>query len=137
MNKNEFIIEAALRMVGNYQGVTMEDIAGMARDLADELYPEAPIHHGKPDTDSIEVLLKEVAKVEEQHVEELKKDYRYRQKGGLDIRLRNAIASCSIETVGDLLKYGRRELQKTRNVGPHTVECVDEALLNLYNITTW
>lgn len=145
MNKKEFIIEAALRMVGNYQGVTMEDIAGMARDLADELYPEEPIHHGKPDTDSIEVLLKEVDRLDQENAKAETERYRqmyghdmyHAQKSGHAVRLQKVFKTADVKTVGDLLSRGSREFLKMPKAGKLCVEIVDQALVNLYNITTW
>lgn len=138
MNKQEFIQEAALRLI-NRPDMPLADIAGAARELADQLFPGVPAHKGNPETDSIAVLLKEVQRVEDQKVNEQKKRSNvYRQRGGLDIRLHNFfISPNNIETVGDLLRHGRRELQKGLNIGPHTVECVDQALQNLYGITEW
>ncbi|MBR1447335.1 MAG: hypothetical protein IJ588_01130 [Prevotella sp.] len=134
MNKKEFIIEAALRMVS--QGMPITDIPQAARQLADELYPEAPVHHGKPETDPIEVLLKEVERVEIEKVRERGKTY-HTQMSGFAVRLRNVFRSEEIFTVADLLKRGRREFQKMRNVGQLCIEVVDQAIQNLYNITVW
>ena len=139
MNKKEFIIEAALRMVS--QGMPVHNIPQAARQLADELYPEAPIHHGKPDTDSIEVLLKEVERLENEKVNEQKERHRDMnwtfQRSGFAVRLHKVFESEDIHTVGDLLQRGRREFLKMRNVGKTSVELIDQALANLYNITTW
>ena len=141
MNKKEFIIEAALRMVS--QGMPVADIPQAARQLADELYHEAPIHHGKPDTDSIEELLKEVDRLEDEAIREEREDCkrnwpgRHPQKSGFAVRLHKVFESEDIHTVGDLLKRGSREFMKMRNVGKLCVETVDQALSNLYNITTW
>ena len=132
MNKKEFIIEAALRMVS--QGMPVMDIPQAARQLADELYPEAPVHHGKPETDPIEVLIDEVRRVEEQHVKE--KEYRS-QKSGLDVRLGKVFYEKDIETVGQLLQLGRDKFRRLRKVGSLCVDIVNEALANLYNITVW
>lgn len=138
MTKQEFIQEAALRLISR-PDMPLADIAGAARELADQLFPGTTSQKGNPETDSIAVLLKEVKRVEDQEVNEQKKRCNgYGQRGGLDIRLHNFfISKNNIETVGDLLRHGRRELQKGRNIGPHTVECVDQALQNLYDITEW
>lgn len=143
MNKKEFIIEAALRMVS--QGMPVHDIPQAARQLADELFPEAPIHHGKPDTDSIEVLLKEVDRLDQENAKAETERYRqmyghdkyHPQKSGHAVRLHKVFQTADIKTVGDLLSQGSREFLKMRNVGQLCVEIVDQALVNLYNITTW
>lgn len=139
MNKKEFIIEAALRMVS--QGMPVMDIPQAARQLADELFPETPIHHGKPETDSIEVLLKEVDRLEQEQLNKQRELYKATgwtfQRSGFATRLHKAFKTEDINTVGDLTTRGRRELLKMRNVGKTSVELIDQALVNLYNITTW
>jgi len=132
MNKQEFTQEAALRLI-NRSDMPMADIAGAARELADQLFPGIPAQKGNPETDSIEVLLREVGRVDEQNVD----NYRHVQKSGFEVRLGNIFRSQDVNVVGDLLRYGRRDFQKARGIGPHTVKCVDQALQNLYDITEW
>lgn len=143
MNKKEFIIEAALRMVS--QGMPVHHIPQAARQLADELYPEASIHHGRSDTDSIEVLLKEVDRLDQENAKAETERYRqmyghdeyHAQKSGHAVRLQKVFKTADVKTVGDLLSRGSREFLKMPKVGKLCVEIVDQALVNLYDITTW
>lgn len=118
-------------------------VALMACELADRVFPEKQLPEtqeetkGDPKKDSLQVLAKEVARVEEGFVNKKKATRMYAQKGGLDIRLINSLNRYNMESVADLLKMGRREFLKVHNIGPQTVECVDKALLNLYDIVSW
>lgn len=132
MNKREFIIEAALRMVS--QGMPVAYITHVATRLADELFPGAPTHNGKPETDPIVVLLGEVGRLEKESVNE---QGRRSQISGLQSRLRLVLVAENILTVADLLKRGRIEFMKMRKVGKLCVETVDTALYNLYGIKSW
>jgi len=143
MTKEEFKQEAALRLINRFE-LSMADIAGAARELADRIYSDPPDHN--PETDSIEVLMEEIVRVEEQEIKEAKEDFRQRtgtdyereiKSSGIGIRLKRLLYRQDLNSVSDLLRYGRRELLKTRNVGQRTVERVDKALQNLYGIEEW
>ena len=136
MNKQEFTQEAALRLI-NRPDLPLADIAGAARELADQLFPGIPAQKGNPETDSIEVLLREVGRVEEQFYDKWRGSGWRVQRSGAEVRLGNILRSRDVNTVGDLMRYGRRDFQKTRGIGPHTVACVDQAFQNLYGITEW
>jgi DNA-directed RNA polymerase alpha subunit len=136
MNKQEFTQEAALRLI-NRADMPLADIAWAARELADQLFPGTPSQKGNPETDGIEALLREVERVDEQNVDNQRKSGWHVQKSGFEVRLSNILRSQDVNTVGDLLRYGRRDFQKARGIGTHTVECVDQALQNLYGITEW
>ena len=141
MNKQEFIQAAALRLISARPNTPMGDIADLANALAVYIFkdePEAPADPAKtvsdPNTDSIEILLDEVRKVEALFVKESK---HRTQCSGLEIRIANALHAADVDTVGDMLKHGRRWLLKQRTIGPMSVKCIDNALKNLYNIENW
>lgn len=64
----------------------------------------------------------------------IEKNYR---TGGYGLRLTNICFSNCIATVGDLLRTGRRTFIGYNNVGKSSIIRIDEALEELYGITSW
>ena len=157
MTKNEFIQEAALRLITAWAGCsfTSENVADAAKQIADEvwkLFDEQPATGGSPaeaevleafpDNEPIQTLAKEIARLEtlELQAKRAHNNTTYYQKVGLDIRFLNVCKfGCvrEIDTVKDLIDFGRHEFSRLRNIGPHTMKLVDQALENLYNIKSW
>lgn len=144
MNKKEFIIEAALRMVS--QGMPVQNIPQAARQLADELYPETepepepePVTTDKHDYDvhPIEMVVKELDRIDFSDMMERRKDNPTAVKVGYATRFHNCCKTFDIDTVGDLLNFGYRSFCKLRNMSKATADRVTQALQNLYGITTW
>ena len=152
MTKQEFIQEAALRLLCSHFAYTMDEVVQNARDLADEIYgKEDPSDLSRPaptvsdpKADDIEVLVREIERVEEEHVSKHNREYQERtgyrgnfQKSGFAVRLRTVSAENGIRTVGDLLALGRYGFLKLPKVGKLCTEMVDETLGKLYNIKNW
>lgn len=150
MTKQEFIQAATLKLLPQEYGESVDYIADYVKNLADAVYevcdkdaepsdafrPSPTV--SDPSKEPIQTLLTEVGRVEGLHVAERKlRSYGYAQKGGIDVRLTNAFRAEEINTVGDLLRLGSRSFLKLRNVGPHSLKFVSEALKNLYNIENW
>ena len=148
MTRQEFIQQAALRLISARPEAMMFEISDLAVNLANCIYgideeassdafrPSPAV--SDPSKEPIQTLLTEVGRVEGLHVAERKRrNYGYAQKGGIDVRLTNAFRAEEINTVGDLLRLGSRSFLKLRNVGPHSLKFVSEALKNLYNIENW
>lgn len=140
MNKKEFIIEAALRMVS--QGMPVQDIPQAARQLADELYPEPkpePVTTDKHvyDVHPIEMVIKELDRIDFDDMMERRKDNPTAVKVGYATRFHNCCKVVDIDTVGDLLNFGYKNFCNLRNMSKATADRVTQALQNLYGITTW
>lgn len=56
---------------------------------------------------------------------------------GYGERFRKLFQQNNINTVGDLLRIGKRDLRKYRNVGGKSITRIDDALENMYNIKEW
>ena len=153
MTKQEFIQEAALRMIAasDVRYSVLEEKAKMARILADEVYKEEeqPAEPEKPsdslDKESVNKVADEIARLEAEDVV-LKNDKlgsKVHKKAGLDIRFLtvcraqySSYDSC-ISTVKELVDCGRVAFARRKNMGPLTMKYVDKALENLYGITSW
>lgn len=147
MTKQEFIQEAALRLISARPDALMCEIHELAVNLANCVYEDksavpsdqATPDHTVPDIneESIQILLKEVGRVEDEFVKIEMQRRRYAQRGGIDVRLNNVFHGAGVNTVGDLLRMGSRNFLKMRDVGPKCLKFVSEALKNLYGIESW
>lgn len=155
MTKNEFIQEAALRLLTSNPEMTAAQTATEAVLLADEVWTRSGMvvqESGRSeeadildtlDDHPIGELATEVARIEGEQISA--KNERARKNGsrrmyqisGADVRLQNVCSYEDIKTVGDLLKIGRTGFRRKRNIGELTVCFVDKALKNLYNINCW
>ncbi len=54
-----------------------------------------------------------------------------------EVRLEKIFESNDINTVGDLLRIGRRDFKKYRSVGTGSITRIDDALEELYDIKDW
>lgn len=148
-----------------------EYISGWAKEIADEVWKlqgsdepvqgskvqgsseEPEVLTGFPDTDTVQVLAKEIARLEAEQIareneKAEKSGYKgwkgrpYRQVSGADSRFLNC---CNderyiygrIDTVKDLIACGRHAFRRRRNMGEKTMDLLDKALENLYNIKAW
>ena len=159
MTKNEFIQEAALRLISacaDAGSFTTENVAAAAKALADEVWKqfddEAEVLSGSPaegeilaiipDNEPIQTVANEISRLETLELQAKRAHYdtTYYQSGGLDIRFLNVCKRYDgphIKTVKDLIDFGRHNFTELRNIGPHTMKRVDQALDNLYNIKSW
>ena len=154
MTKNEFIQEAALRLLTTRPDATMGQIADWATDLAGEFFHEQEQPSEKemltafPDDDKVQVVAKERARLEKEAIDRKNAEYKEKgwfchyQKSGADIRFLNVCYDTSrgqnrIETVKDIIDCGSRNFERRRNMGHLTMDFLDKALENLYNIKSW
>ena len=157
MTKNKIIKEAALRLISawaNAGSFTTEELAQAAKALADEVWKqfdeEEPTAETEvlalvPDNEKVQTLAKEIARIERYEVEQknaIKKNQgwngrNYYQISGADVRFLNVCHHEGISTLGDMMRIGRQGFSRLRNMGPLTMELVDKALENLYNIKSW
>ena len=74
---------------------------------------------------------------EEEKLEKKREGYRNVQKKGHAVRFRNAASYADIETVGQLIAFGKADFIKVRNMGRKCADYVSMALKNLYGIEKW
>lgn len=147
MTRQEFIQEAALRLITGRPDVLMSEIAELAKTLAREIYgEELTIPKSEPDiTDSIDVLIDYVDKVDLAIREERIAKYEYAScgKGGYSAALRTVLKTAErqhgmkIDTVNDLIAVGSETFLMMRGVGVKMLRAVSRALRELYGITGW
>lgn len=165
MTKNEFIQEAALRIVSTWSSrteFTIGAVAPAAKALADDVWAvmddesapsgfpdgtEPEVLSGFPDDAKIYDVAEEIARLEALDIEKRKADARtkgrfncYYQKGGLDIRFLGVCKHNRVhqfETVKELISMGRHDFSSLPKIGPKTMYLLDQALDNLYNIKSW
>ena len=56
---------------------------------------------------------------------------------GYEVRLGKLFEIYNINTVGDLLRIGRRDFKKYRSIGTGSITRIDDALEDLYDIKGW
>ena len=158
MTKFEFIQQAALILLKAHpEGDNSGWIGDYAAILAEEVWthekedaPQEPeVLTGFPEGESVRVVANEVDRVEAEWVanenEKAKakglRGYngrQYRQAGGAGERFSKVCEyRANITTVAELIAFGRRAFMKLPNIGEKTLEYVDKALENLYNIKEW
>ena len=160
MTKFEFIQEAALRILSACPEYPSGSIGDKAAELADEVWThedrpeqeeaeeEPELLAAFPDGESIQVVAKEIARIEEEEIAEKNRQMKARggwlcyQKAGADIRFINVCRSDyrgqkSINTVKELIDCGRHDFGRRHQMGKLTLKLVDKALENLYNIKAW
>ena len=159
MTKFEFIQEAALRLLS----ACPEEPNGWIGDKAAELAEEVWTHEEKPESaqehepeilkcfsneESILAVAKEIARIEEEEIAEKNKQLKARggwgryMKSGADIRFVNVCRSVyrgqkSINTVKELIDCGRHDFRRRYQMGKLTLNLIDKALKNLYDIKSW
>lgn len=130
MTKEEFLQEAALRLITAKPAANMADVACWALDLTERIYPssEVPeIASGKCDRNVSTASVMEIVR------------YVKKQPYGrsYSMRIEKAFISNGIKTIGDLLHRGHREFKYYRNVGHGSIVRIEDALESLYNIKSW
>lgn len=151
MTKEEFIQKAALIILEkhNEEFLGIDVVVGYSKGLADAVYGEekkSEEDDEKPsstsyDDELISNVINEIDRIDEEDVKKRRKEayekgYRgYRpQKKGYAFRLKSSFEYLEIKTVGDLLRFGRQALYRSRNIGKNCVDIVADALYNLYEI---
>ena len=90
--------------------------------------------------DKIFKLYEELDRIETEERERQKKEHpnwRSVQKNGSACRFINVAKSADIETVGQLLDFGRANFEKLRHMGSKCADLVTQGLTNLYGIDKW
>ena len=59
------------------------------------------------------------------------------QKSGYAFKLKNVCRACEISTIGELVKFGRRNFRNQRNIGVCMMDVVDDLLRNKYGVQSW
>ena len=99
--------------------------------------PEPEPEHEKTPISQVTVV--EIGKMmdEMEEVEVLNRE-KY-QKGGLYIRFLNACRAynVNIQTLEDLLKMGKADFRRLRNIGPQVIKLLDKVLETKYGIEKW
>ena len=99
-----------------------------------------PAPKGDFENDKIMVLYEELDRIETEERERQKKkhpNWRSVQKAGSACRFINVAKSADIETVGQLLDFGRSDFEKLRHMGRKCADLVTQGLTNLYGIDKW
>ena len=99
-----------------------------------------PAPKGDFENDKIMVLYEELDRIETEERERQKKEHpnwRSVQKAGSACRFINVAKSADIETVGQLLDFGRSDFEKLRHMGRKCADLVTQGLTNLYRIEKW
>ena len=92
------------------------------------------------ENDKVMDVYKEIDRLDILEREEQKKKYPtwgHYQKSGNGVRFLNACKAVDIETVGQLLAYGRTDFEEVRNMGRKCCDVITQALTNLYGIEKW
>ena len=130
MTKEEFLQEAALRLITSNPAANMADVARWATDLTERIFPP---------------LLEPMTECE-QHDRNIEDDsmlnivgyIKYKcDSGGYGARLERVFDDNGIKTVGDLLRVGRSQFKKYPKIGFGSIVRIDDALKDLYNIKSW
>lgn len=150
MTKQEFIQEAALRLLSSQLAYTMKEVTDNSRALADEIYgkdeeQEPEILTAIPADEPITNLFFEIDRLDWEErmcrVDEYKVKYpkwKFRpQKSGYAERVRKICSVLGIKQVINLIDFGRSKFRRQQNIGEKTIEIVNEALMNLYNVKSW
>ena len=101
---------------------------------------KTPATPSEYDNESLTALHSEIDKLDELEKEEKKKKYPnwgVYQKNGYARRFMNVCRYYNIETIGQLLKTGRSDFERLRNMGRECADRVSMALKNLYGIEKW
>ena len=105
--------------------------------LGKVIEPEPEPEHEKTPTNQVTVV--EIGKMmdEMEEMEVLNRE-KY-QKGGLYIRFLNACRAynVNIQTLEDLLKKGKADFRRLRNIGPQVITLLDKVLETKYGIEKW
>jgi hypothetical protein len=131
--------------------IHFKDYVGTAPNIKSiKAYPGTPdmtfVNNVKPEPESepekipiSQVTVVEIGKLmdEMEEVEVLNRG-KY-QKGGLYIRFLNACRAydVNIQTLEDLLKKGKADFRRLRNIGPQVITLLDKVLETKYGITKW
>lgn len=117
------------------QGESLEELyKWIIEEPEKEVIPEQPVndYEQKP----IREVYLEIQRIEEAEVSAKKQQGRVSKKGHARRFFKRA-QMADIETVGQLLNFGKDDFLRLQNMGRQCVEYVSMALKNLYGIDKW
>ena len=131
MTKEEFLVEASLRLIASRPQACMSEIADMARELTECVFnTTTEMEHERTrwwdkdvENSPSDVIISRIK--------------RTRRHTGYAARLMRTFRSCNIKTAGDLLRIGRMNFRKYQDIGAGTISSIDDALEELYGIKDW
>ena len=132
MKREEFLIEAALRLITAKPEEKISEIAYMANDLTERIFDKVQ----QQEADSERWWSEEVDKAPVNVIIEQIEKSSWRSTG-YSVRLTRIFNDGNINTVGDLLRVGRHVFKKYRDVGVGSITRIDDALEELYNFQSW
>lgn len=101
---------------------------------------KTPTQPAEYENEKVMVVYEEIDRLDIIERDEQKKKYPgwgHYQKSGNGVRFLNACKANDIETIGQLLTFGRVRFEETRNMGRMCCDVITKALTNLYGIEKW
>ena len=129
MTNREIKFELAKVALTTCRHMTSESLSESIKNLYDWIIEEPEVDVDKPKTDYDKTSVREIIK----HLVKKGKygDQRYASS------LVNVFNDNGINTIGDILKIGRRGFMHIKGVGKGSVTRIDDALEDLYGIVNW
>ena len=147
MTKQEFIQQAALILLQHKYGESVDYLADYVKNYADAIYelcgqqqenPNPEVMAGCAADEPIENLLREIDRLDGESTRQLReKSSCYFQKGGYAAKVRRICENYDFVHVPNFIDFGKGFFEKERGIGEKCCAVVDQALKNLYNITSW
>ena len=131
MKKEEFLMEATLRLIAAKPQASMSEIAGMAKELTEKVFNTANEMELEAETFWDKAIDKAPISTVISQIGNNRWDPGYR------VRLTRIFKENNITTVGDLLRIGRQDFRKIREVGGGAISRIDDALEELFNLQNW
>jgi len=101
---------------------------------------KAPTQPAEYESEKVMVVYEEIDRLDIIERDEQKRKHPgwgHYQKSGNGVRFLNACKANDIETIGQLLTFGRVRFEETRNMGRMCCDVITKALTNLYGIEKW
>lgn len=125
-------MEAVLRLITAQPDRSMLEIAEMANNLTERVFDMMKEHAFVEETRWSEEVDKTPVSI---LIGQIEKSGWGNSRIGM--RLANVFSRSNIITVGDLLRIGRHDFRKYRDVGRVALLRIDEELEELFNIQSW
>ena len=129
MTNREIKFELAKVALTTCSHMTSESLTESIKNLYDWIIEEPEVDVDKPKTDYDKTSVREIIKY-------LVKNGRYGNQR-YATSLVNVFNDNGINTIGDILRMGRRAFMQIKGVGKGSVTRIDDALEELYGIVNW
>ena len=129
MTNREIKFELAKVALTTCSHMTSESLTESIKNLYDWIIEEPEVDVDKPKTDYDKTSVREIIKYLVKHGKY--GDQRYASS------LINVFDNNGINTIGDILRIGRRGFMQLKGVGKGSVTRIDDALEDLYGIVNW